>query len=217
MKNVGMGVFTTPRVGISVGVSVRGFSVGAVEMVGAADTVGESVGAMVGRGVGLSVGFLLGRLVLGLNVGDSVGSSVVGPMVGALVGPGLVGLELGAFDADGADVVGDAVGISGSPVGADDGAPDGASSKRHVTSSAATRHSPLHEPPTKQPELTPSLKRRAPPVRQRKVDTVSGLIKLVLATKSDALSTKITKSPLPPWKQDSAMLSIDRKSTRICP
>jgi hypothetical protein len=138
----------------------------------------------------------------------------VGPWVGAVK----TGLELGAFDTDGAPVVGDSVGVFGSTVGTDVGAPVGVSSKRHVSSSAATRHSPLHAPPTKQPELASSLKRRGPPAAgQRKVASVSGLIKFVVAAKSDSLSTKITKSPLPPWKQDSSMVRRDRKSTRICP
>jgi hypothetical protein len=122
----------------------------------------------------------------------------VGLNVGARVGAVITGLELGAFDTDGAPVVGDSVGEFGSTVGTDVGASVGVSSKRHVSSSAATRHSPLHAPPTKQPELAPSLKRRGPPAGQRKVASVSGLIKFVVVAKSDALSTKITKSPLPP-------------------
>jgi hypothetical protein len=137
--------------------------------------------------------------------------------VGLPVGTAITGLELGAFDIDGAPVVGDIVGANGSPVGPGVGAPVGVSSKGQVSSSAATRHCPLHEPPTKQPELAPSLKRRGPGAGQRKVDSVSRLIKFVLTAKLDALSTKITKSPLPPWKQDSVMVRNDRKSPRICP
>jgi hypothetical protein len=204
IKKVGLGVLlfaTGALVGTSVGAGV-GVDVGAGEM------VGEAVGAMVGRVVGARVGFLVGRLVLGLLVGDAL----VGLTVGAMVGP-----VIGAFDTDGAAVVGDCVGAFGSTVGTDVGAPVGVSSKRHVSWSAATRHSPLHAPPTKQPEFTPSLKRRGPPAAQRKVASVSGLIKFVVAAKSDALSTKITKSPLPPWKQDSVIVRKDRKSTRMCP
>jgi hypothetical protein len=226
--NVGLNEFTrtgalvgvSVAVAISVGSCVGRAVVGADEMVGAGLTVGETVGKKVGRVVGVSVGdsvlgALVGLRVVGPKVGAELGSPVVGPMVGETVGTSIAGLELGAPDTEGAPVVGDTVGAFGSAVGTDDGVPVGIANKGHVSSSAATRHSPLHAPPTKQPEFAPSLKRRGPPLGQRKVASVSGLIKFILAVKSDWLSTKMTKSPLPPWKQDSVMVRKDRKSTRI--
>jgi hypothetical protein len=184
--------------------------------------VGELVGNSVGELVGVMVGPAVGAGIVGSSdVGNSVaevGKKVVPPIVGLNVVTSTVGVKLGGAEIDGAPVVGDTVGPGvafGSTVGPSVGTPVGTASKGHVSSSAATRHSPLHAPPTKQPEFSPSLKRRLPPLAQRKLDSVSGLIKFILAIKSEPLSTKITNSPLPPWKQVSVIFKSDRKSIRI--
>jgi hypothetical protein len=155
---------------------------------------------------------MVGLRVVVPNVGVELGT-----VDGARVVAAKVGLALGETDTDGAAVVGVAVGDPGSRVGPNVGAPDGTAVKGHVSSVAATRHSPVHAPPTKHPEFASSLKRRGPPLIQRKVASVSGLMKFIFTPKSEDWSTKITKSPLPPWKQLSVRARKARKSIRICP